>query len=140
MERRKPIYRSSFARKRGDDYDHDRRIAPEDNYCLRSSAIGFLKNFLCICDLSGFSWCMQSLVLEKNCVMWVLCTRLIWYDTNLVCYHCCDLICYDVVTCFVMMLLWFSLFLLFWCDLFSSLLLSIALWFDMFYVIFLILS
>ena len=36
------------------DHDHHRRITSEDNYRIRSSAIWFLKNFLCICDLSGF--------------------------------------------------------------------------------------
>ena len=37
-----------------EDHDHHRRIASEDNCVIRSSAIWFLKNFLCICDLSGF--------------------------------------------------------------------------------------
>ena len=108
---------------------------------------GFGKNFLCIFNLSGFFWCIQYLVLEKNCVMWFLCARLIWYGncgTNLICFHCCDvanLFSYDVVTCLGIMLLWFNLFF-YYIDVicFSAismryvfLLLSVALWIDMFY-------
>ena len=84
----------------------------------------------------GFSWCIQLPVMEKNCLFWILCIILIWYDsccTNLICYHYCNLIYYDVATCFFMMLLWFNLFLLYCCDLSSSLLCSIALWVDMSY-------
>ena len=36
-----------------EDHDHHRRIASEDNCGINSSAIWFLKNSLCICDLSG---------------------------------------------------------------------------------------
>ena len=35
------------------DHDHHRRIVSEDNCGIRSSPIKFLKNSLCIYDLSG---------------------------------------------------------------------------------------
>ena len=80
----------------------------------------------------GFSWCIQPLVLEKNCAFWILWERLIWYDsccTNLVFYSCCDLIYYDVVVVYSIP----SMIYLCCCDLFEFCHISVALWVERFY-------
>ena len=41
----------------------------------------FWRIFYCICDLSSFPWCIQPPIVEKNCLFWILCIELIWYDS-----------------------------------------------------------